>query len=102
MKGYNLGNPIYWDDNFKEWRLIETDEICDSDVYSNLICPKCKMKPTSEGHDPCIKNLQGVKYACCGHGVDYGYKHAYIKFEDDSSLRFETTDMLLEYVKLNL
>lgn len=25
------------------------------------------------GHDPCIRNLPGVEYACCGHGSRRGY-----------------------------
>jgi len=33
----------------------------------------CKRRRTKEGHDPCIANLPGVEYACCGHGVCEGY-----------------------------
>lgn len=29
------------------------------------------------GHDPCIANLPGVAYACCGHGAEPGYIHFY-------------------------
>ena len=38
-----------------------------------LKCPRCKETPTEEGHDPCLGNLPGVKYACCGHGKGKGY-----------------------------
>lgn len=33
----------------------------------------CHMKRPKSGHDPCIANLPGVIYACCGHGVVEGY-----------------------------
>lgn len=26
--------------------------------------------PTPDGHDACLGELPGVKYACCGHGVE--------------------------------
>lgn len=69
IEWYIYGNPIYWDENELEWRLISTDEIVTSEVYQNLICPKCGKKPTPEGHDACLGTLKGVKFACCGHGV---------------------------------
>lgn len=46
-------------------------------------CPKCGEHRTPKGHDPCIANLPGVEYACCGHGVERGYA----KFEDGRVLR---------------
>lgn len=46
-------------------------------------CPKCGELPTPEGHDPCIKNLPGVVFACCGHGVDRGY----VYFADGAVIR---------------
>lgn len=38
-------------------------------------CRACgALEPDREtGHDPCIKNLPGVQYACCGHGRGEGY-----------------------------
>lgn len=36
-------------------------------------CPSCGEFPTESGHDPCIANLPGVEFACCGHGVDKPY-----------------------------
>lgn len=36
-------------------------------------CPTCKLERTDEGHDPCIANLPGVAFACCGHGFQMGY-----------------------------
>lgn len=31
-------------------------------------CSYCQRPRTKAGHDPCIKNLPGVSFACCGHG----------------------------------
>lgn len=53
------------------------------DVKS-LHCPMCDVTPTKDGHDPCIANLPGVNYACCGHGVS---ELAYISFEDGTVIR---------------
>lgn len=40
----------------------------------SLICPKCQIVAEGAGHpDPCLGSLPGVKFACCGHGKDYGY-----------------------------
>jgi hypothetical protein len=36
-------------------------------------CAACGMERPANGHDPCIANLPGVKFACCGHGVRDGY-----------------------------
>lgn len=42
--------------------------------FSQWPCVACGAAgPTSEGHDPCIANLPGVDFACCGHGKQPGY-----------------------------
>jgi hypothetical protein len=50
-------------------------------------CPKCgAAEPCREtGHDPCIKNLPGVAYACCGHGR--WSTPAYVMFKDGRVIR---------------
>jgi len=45
-------------------------------------CAKCHERRTPDGHDPCIANLPGVQFACCGHGVEDGY----VMFEDGRRL----------------
>lgn len=47
-------------------------------------CPNCNSHKTKEGHDPCLGTLPGVKFACCGHGVEEGY----IFFENNMIIRF--------------
>ena len=41
-------------------------------------CIKCGRMPTKEGYDACLGYLIGVKFACCGHGVEKGY----VKYEN--------------------
>lgn len=59
------------------------------------LCKLCKKPPTEKGHDPCIANLPGVLYACCGHGHEEGY----IKFTDGRCLTFDPIKMDLDFPK---
>ncbi len=65
------GHHAYYDFFNKCWRFVENRQrIKDSQPLS---CGRCGCKPTLEGHDACLGTLPGVKFACCGHGVDEGY-----------------------------
>lgn len=77
--GYNFGHEIYCDTVsetpngkgvYEVFRYVDTDEIIDGAEPRK--CKQCGMYPTADGHDPCIANLPGVKYACCGHGIKEG------------------------------
>lgn len=46
-------------------------------------CKECGMEIPASGHDPCIANLPGVRYACCGHGKERGY----VAFKDGRVIR---------------
>jgi hypothetical protein len=61
-------------------------------------CPKCDLFPTEDGQDPCITNLPNVEYACCGHGVDP--KNIYAKFDDGTSIRWNTLEELKEHFNI--
>ena len=37
-------------------------------------CKRCGKMPTEEGYDVCLGYLLGVNHACCGHGVEKGYR----------------------------
>lgn len=51
-------------------------------------CVKCGGDPNkTDGHDPCIAGLPGVRNACCGHGID----EAYIEFDDGRVAHGEIT-----------
>lgn len=60
--------------------------------WKNGFCRACGQRRTEDGHDPCIANLPGVLYACCGHGVEGGY----IKFEDGRCLNFKPVEVDLD------
>lgn len=62
------------------------------DFYVDDKCRKCGLERTPEGHDPCIANLPGVKYACCGHGLQEGY----VCFENGVVVRSEIETSLLD------
>jgi hypothetical protein len=48
-------------------------------------CRWCKLTRKADLHDPCLGELPGVKYACCGHGGKYGY----IYFTNGQVIRFD-------------
>jgi hypothetical protein len=39
----------------------------------NRACAVCGLKRLRNGDDPCIPDLPGVQFACCGHGEGPGY-----------------------------
>ncbi len=99
MYAHGFGHPLVCNNNV--WMMCDTGEIWNDEVLKNLTCPRCGLKPTEEGHDPCIANLPDVDFACCGHGLDadiIGYQLAYIKYSDGTIIRFDTTDDLLKHV----
>ncbi len=48
-----------------KWAYDDTNESID------IIrpCARCGKMPTEEGYDACLGYIEGVKSACCGHGV---------------------------------
>ena len=72
MTSFNivLGHTIYV---FDEYTGVLSDKNGNPVDIHKLKCKKCGETETSEGHDPCLGTLPGVKAACCGHGVDEGY-----------------------------
>lgn len=54
---------------------------------NGVVCRKCRLPRTPEGHDPCIAGLPGVAFACCGHGSETS--RAYVCFADGRVIRGE-------------
>lgn len=52
-------------------RYADTNEPVE--VPSTRACPKCGQLQNTDGCDPCIGFLPGVRSACCGHGVQRGF-----------------------------
>ena len=69
-KALMRGHSITWDKESQEWRYSENGEIADD----SRPCPRCKQHPTSEGYDACLGYIEGVKSACCGHGIEQGFR----------------------------
>lgn len=56
------------------------------------VCPLCKLARGPDYHDPCIRNLPGVKYGCCGHG-GHGDTQGYLYFENGVCIHFNVTSI---------
>lgn len=68
VTGYILGREIFYKN--ESWYYEDITEKVD---YNNLrSCVRCGKVPGKNGHDSCINELPGVKYACCGHGINEG------------------------------
>lgn len=75
VKGYSRGHEIYYDG--KDWRYVDDNQICDD----SRPCKRCGRMPTAEGYDACLGHIDGVKSACCGHGVEEPY---FVKENDNA------------------
>jgi hypothetical protein len=63
VTSYDRGHEIYHKNGV--WFYSYNNKIVDS----KRPCKKCGKPPTPEGYDSCIGYINGVKSACCGHGV---------------------------------
>ena len=91
MKHFNTyvnGNKVYWDDEEMEWYYLD-GELLDNNFRPY---PNCNQLPTKDGHDSCIANLPGIKFACCGHGIKKG--GGYLSFNDDRKIYADTEPKL--------
>jgi hypothetical protein len=66
---YTRGHKIFYDFDNKIWRYSDDNSPCN---YERP-CKKCSKMPTPEGYDACLGYLEGIKSACCGHGVEEPY-----------------------------
>lgn len=80
VKSKDMGHTIEFRDGLWYYEGTNRRISKPSNVKS---CKLCGRRRTKKGHDPCIKNLSGVKNACCGHGTGEGY----IQFEDGTTIR---------------
>ena len=67
VKSYSRGWEIYYDG--EHWRYVDNNAI-ENDYRP---CKRCGRTPTQEGYDACLGHIDGVKSACCGHGVEEPY-----------------------------
>lgn len=110
-RGYLFGNPIWYDEKLSIishgtlhkgwWRYVDNDEITpqkDKGEKQDISrkCPLCNQSPRDDQHDPCIANLPGVRFACCGHGRK---ETAYILFEDEECIRGEQAIVYIQKIQ---
>lgn len=65
---YVRGWPIIWQGG--QWVFEDTGE----PAANPRACKRCRLLPTSEGHDACLGVIDGVISACCGHGMETPYQ----------------------------
>lgn len=75
----------------KEWIYEDIKE----PISKARPCKYCGKYPTKEGHDGCIGHLDGVKYACCGHGIN----KSYAILENGNKLEFNGIEEMKECFK---
>jgi hypothetical protein len=62
------GHRIIYNWKTKAWTYLDG-----SNLLAERPCIRCGKKPTDEGYDNCIGNIEGAYSACCGHGVEDPY-----------------------------
>lgn len=66
---FQRGHKIYYNEYKKEWRYVHDD----SPAKIEKRCIRCLKYPLKDGEDYCLGHMEGVKSACCGHGVEKGF-----------------------------
>ena len=79
--GHSRGHEIVFITNKKEWIYTDTGKKHDSKKPRR--CKRCGEHATEEGYDSCLGYLEGVKFACCGHGI---LGRAYVVLEDGTRI----------------
>jgi hypothetical protein len=79
--GHSRGHEIVYIRDKQEWIYTNNGEKHDNSEPRR--CKRCGQYPTEEGHDSCLGHLEGVKYACCGHGIP---GMAYVVLEDGTRI----------------
>lgn len=69
VSSYERGHKIIWLQGKQAWIYGDIAR----EINGKRQCKRCGKPPTKKGHDACLGNLDGVKNACCGHGVERGY-----------------------------
>ena len=99
MRGYKRKRSKFrgWDIrlNGRYWIFCDDGQPVPNAWYKKP-CGHCLKPRTKEGHDGCLGTLEGVRNACCGHGV---VNEAYVQFLDDSWIGGDDALALFRQVK---
>lgn len=88
MRTHIRGHAVVYHDD--AYYYADTGELAEGWGGEPRACPECGElpRPCEAGcgyrrdnanpflwlHDPCLGHLAGVRSACCGHGIDKGYR----------------------------
>ena len=78
ITSHSRGNKIFYKNS--QW-VYEDGTPADKEERP---CITCGEMPTTEGYDACLGYVEGVVSACCGHGVEEGYRTEVI--DDDKRI----------------
>ena len=70
---YLNGNLAYTHDFGLHWYYANDDKpalFTSREIEWLRPCPKCGRMPLLTGEDACLKHIDGIENACCGHGVE--------------------------------
>lgn len=79
-RGYEHGHLIEYSESGQRWIYSNNKE----PITNKRPCKRCGKNPTPEGYDACLGRIEGVKAACCGHGIE---GEAYIWYEGEEEER---------------
>jgi hypothetical protein len=68
ITSFTRGHLIIYENN--KWLYADNK----SSIINIRPCKRCGKMPTKEGYDACLGFVIGIHHACCGHGIESGYK----------------------------
>lgn len=81
-ENHHFGYGTYYNARTGEVHFCDNGRPIEEEYFERK-CPVCGECRTSDGRDPCLGSLPGVRNACCGHGVEPGY----VMFDNGTVIR---------------
>lgn len=67
---YDDGTHWFYDDHTLCSKITDNPN---KNCWNPRPCPRCKGIPLLTGEDACLRHIEDVYSACCGHGGEYGF-----------------------------
>ena len=71
------GHDTHWCEDTGAW--VYTSDGTRVSSNPERRCGHCQLPNREDGHDACLGELEGVRNACCGHGIE---DNAYVQLSD--------------------